>query len=97
MEKEEKESGPAATHVAKQHKMAGSSSSTPKAPAVKSSTLALGPQEDPESKNEPDGHKEEDPNSKVEREEKQREGCKEDPKPSQPEGQPKKKRSNKTK
>jgi len=66
-------------------------------PAVKSGTLALDPKEDPESKNEPEGHKEEDPNSKVDREEKQREGCKEDPKPAQPEGQQKKKKSNKMK
>ena len=77
--------------------MAGSSSSTPEVPAVKSGTLALGPRADPESKNEPEGHKEEDPNSKVEREEKQPEGCKEDPKPAQPEGQQNKKKSNKMK
>ena len=44
---------------------------------LKSVTLALGPREDGKSKNEtgqdkdPEGHKEEDPNNKVEREEKQ--------------------------
>ena len=59
-------------------------------------TLALGPKEDPESKNEtgqdkdPEGRKDEDPNSTVAREEKQPEGCKEDPKPAQPDGQQKK-------
>ena len=82
---------------------AGTSSGTPNAPAVESVTLAQGPKEDPESKNEtgqdkdPEGHKEEDPNSKVEREEKQPEGCKEDPKPAQPESQQKKKKRNKMK
>ena len=57
----------------------------------KSGILALGPEEDPESKNEPEGHKAEDPNSKVERKEKKPEGCKEDPKPAQLEGQQNKK------
>ena len=43
---------------------AGTSSGTPNAPAVESVTLAQGPKEDPESKNEtgqdkdPEGHKE---------------------------------------
>ena len=56
---------------------AGTSSGTPNAPAVESVTLAQGPKEDPESKHEtgqdkdPEGHKEEVPNSKVESEEKQ--------------------------
>ena len=56
--------------------------------------MALGPKEDPESKHEPEGQKEEDPNSKADSNEKQPEGCKEDPKPAPPECQPKKKKSN---
>ena len=60
---------------------------------LKSVILALGPKEHPESKNDtgqdkdPEGHNQEDPNSTLEREERQPEGCKEDPKPAQPEGQ----------
>ena len=56
---------------------AGTSSGAPNALAVESVTLAQGPKEDPESKKETgqdkdsEGHKEEDPNSKVESEEKQ--------------------------
>ena len=65
---------------------AGTSSGTPNAPAVESVTLAQAPKEDPESKNEtgqdndPEGHKAEDPNSTVDREEQQPEGRREDPK-----------------
>ena len=79
MEREEKQSGPTALAVTLQALgcPAGTSSGTPNALAVESVTLAQGPKEDPESKNEtgqdkdPEGHNEEDPNNKAEREKKQ--------------------------